>query len=88
MAWYFGPDNEWTPQDLENCDFAYDLIDSGIFGDYTLMAEYLENHAEDMIEITSTENGQGYFDTSFEVSLVAFDLMTMTVVGDKTEDEE
>lgn len=88
MAWYFGPDNEWTPQDLENCDFAYDLVDQEIFENYTLMAKYLENHAEDIIEVTSTENGLDYFDTTFVIeSGATFDLMTMSAIGDIFDEE-
>lgn len=88
MAWYFGPDNEWTPKDLADCDFAYDLIDQEIFRDYNQLAKYLEEHADDIVEVTSTEDGLGYFDTTFVTEGEAtLNLMTMTAIGDILEEE-
>ena len=86
MAWYFGPDNEWTPQDLADCDFAYDLIDLDVFKDYNHMANYLEVHAGNTIEVTSTEDGRGFFDTTFVIGGATFNLMTLSPVGDINEE--
>lgn len=87
MAWYFGPDYEWTPEDLSSCDFAYDLIDLDVFKDYNHMANYLEVHAGNIVEVTSTEDGYGYFDTTFVIGGATFALMTMTAIGDIFDEE-
>lgn len=87
MTWYFGSAEEVTPKDLRDCDFAYDLIDSGIFEDYSQMSEFIKSNADVMIEVTSQEDKYGTFDTSFEIRRVAFDLMSITPVGDINEEE-
>lgn len=87
MKWYFGPDNGWSPRDLAENDFASDLIDLDVFKDYNHMANYLAVHAGNTIEVTSTEDGQGYFDTTFVMGGATFNLMTISPVGDIIEEE-
>lgn len=89
MAWYFGPDIEWTPKVLYNNDFAYELIGEDVFKGYNQMAKYLEEHTEDIVEVTSIEDELGRFDTTFVTEEgVTFALTTVNPIGDILEENE
>lgn len=56
FTWYFDlfTFDHFTADLMEDCDFAWELVDNGTFEDYQAMAKFIKEHKNDEVELKQT----------------------------------